>query len=300
MTRRLSLFAAFALTLTMVVGTGAAAAAGPFPARIDLPDGWMPEGITSGPGTTFYAGSLANGAIWRGNLRTGAGSVLVPGAAGHVAVGMDYQAGAKRLWVAGGPTGAVCVYDARSGAPLATYQFAAGFLNDLVVTPDAVYATDSFVQQLAVIPLGPGGALPAPGAAFVRPLSGDIAYVAGQLNANGIVATRGWLVLVQSNTGRLFRVDPFTGQTAAIDLGGYSVTAGDGLELHGDTLYVVRNQLRLVAVLRLDGGLGSATLLGELTSPDLDVPTTATFAAGRLWAVNARFGTPNPRRPTTG
>lgn len=28
-----------------------------------------------------------------------------------------------------------------------------------------------------------------------------------------------------------------------------------------------------------------------LTDPDLDVPTTATLAAGRLWAVNARFGT---------
>jgi hypothetical protein len=29
-----------------------------------------------------------------------------------------------------------------------------------------------------------------------------------------------------------------------------------------------------------------------VTDPDFDVPTTITFAAGRLWAVNARFGTP--------
>jgi hypothetical protein len=29
-----------------------------------------------------------------------------------------------------------------------------------------------------------------------------------------------------------------------------------------------------------------------VTSSGLDVPTTATLAAGRLWAVNARFGTP--------
>jgi hypothetical protein len=34
---------------------------------------------------------------------------------------------------------------------------------------------------------------------------------------------------------------------------------------------------------------------GVLSSPDLDVPSTATLARGSLWAVNARFGTvPDP------
>lgn len=295
-----------ALILALLVAAGAAPVAAHdaehdsagFPARIDLPNGWAPEGITAGRGTTVFVGSLANGAIWKGDVRTGQGRVLVPGVAGNVAVGVEYEARADRLWVAGGATGAVRAYDATSGRLLQTYAFSpAGFLNDLVVTRGAVYVTDSFIQQLDVIPLGRDGDLPAPSAATTLQLSGDISFVAGQFNANGIVASRGWLILVQSTTGRLFRVRPRTGVTKAIDLGGASVSFGDGLELHGRTLYVVRNQLNQVDVFRLGERLAAARLRGTITSPGLDVPTTIAFQAGRLWAVNARFST--PVTPTT-
>lgn len=269
-----------------------------FPATIDLPNGWAPEGITAGRGTTVFAGSLADGAIWKGDVRTGLGRVLVPGVPGNVAVGVEFEARANRLWVAGGPTGAVRVYDATSGALLQTYTFApVGFLNDLVVTRKAVYVTDSGIQQVVVIPLGRHGRLPDASATRTLPLGGDISFVPGEFNANGIVATRGWLVVVQSNTGRLFRVNPRTGVATTIDLGGASATFGDGLELRGRTLYVVRNQLNQVDVLKLGARLESARLRGTITSPDLDVPTTVAFQAGRLWAVNARFGT--PVTPTT-
>lgn len=295
-----------ALILALLVAAGAAPVAAhdtghrptSFPARIDLPGGWAPEGITAGRGSTVFVGSLVDGAIWKGNVRTGRGRVLVPGVAGNVAVGVEYEARANRLWVAGGATGAVRVYNATSGRLLKTYTFSpVGFLNDLVVTRGAVYVTDSGIQQLDVIPLRRHGRLPAPSATKTLPLSGDISFVARQFNANGIVAWRGWLILVQSNTGQLFRVSPRTGVAKKIDLGGASVSFGDGLELHGRTLYVVRNQLNEVAVLQLGGRLAAARLRGTITSPDLDVPTTIAFQAGRLWAVNARFGT--PVTPTT-
>src|SRR5947207_1295645 len=143
--------------------------------------------------------------------QAGSGHFLVPGVAGRVAVGVDYDTRSGRLWVAGGPTGRVSAYDASTGALLADYAFSApvGFINDLVVTRDAVYATDSNVQQLLVIPLGAGGELPAPSAAFKLALNGDITYAAG-FNANGNVAGRNRLILVQSNTGRLVSVDPRT------------------------------------------------------------------------------------------
>jgi DNA-binding beta-propeller fold protein YncE len=84
----------------------------------------------------------------------------------------------------------------------------------------------------------------------------------------------------------------------AIATGGYSVTNGDGLALRNGRLYVVRNQDNLVAVFNLGSDLLSAALVGEITSPgNLDVPTTATFALGKLWVVNARFNT--PPTPTT-
>lgn len=287
-----------ALTLgliTLTVTATPALAAPPFPDRIALPNGFAPEGITAGRGTTVYVGSLAGGAIWRGDVRTGTGSLLVAAAPGQVAAGTEFEDGAGRLWVAGGATGEVRVYDARTGELLATYGFEAGFLNDLVVTRDAVYVTDSLMPQLAVIPLGPGGALPSPADTTTLPLSG-IPYQAG-FNVNGIVAARGWLIVVQSNTGRLFRVDPDDGSADEIELGGASVRFGDGLELRGSTLYVVRNQVGVVSELRLGARLESARLLGQLTSASLAVPTTAAFVAADLWVVNARFGT--PPGPTT-
>jgi hypothetical protein len=102
------------------------------------------------------------------------------------------------------------------------------------------------------------------------------------------------LLVAQSSTGKLFRVDPATGTADEVDLGGVAVSSVDGLELQGGTLYAVRNS-DLVTVVRLGSQLATGTVLGDITDPGLDVPTTATVAAGRLWVVNARFGTgPTP------
>jgi sugar lactone lactonase YvrE len=294
--RRLATSLGLIVVLALSVGVAPVAAHGKgtdnLPERIDLPDGFQPEGIES-RGSWLYAGSLANGAIWRANARTGEGDYLVDGVAGNVAVGLHIDR-RGRLWVAGGPTGQIRVYDARTGQLLQTYQFqGTGFLNDLDISRNAVYATDSVNQQLAVIPLGKHGKLPAPSAAKTMPLTGDLVYQTG-FNANGIAARGGWLVLVQSNTGLLFRVNPRTGVTRQVDTGGYLVSNGDGLEFNGRTLYVVRNFDNLVAVLRVGKSLRHAKLIGEITAPAgaLAIPTTATVSLRALWVVNARFDTP--------
>jgi hypothetical protein len=283
MSRRLLFPAAALLALSLAAPP---VAAKPFPAEIPLPGGFQPDGT----GTSAYVGSLADGAIVRVNVRSGSVDPFAPGAEGRVTVGLDYEDGAHRLWAAGGPTGEVRAYDARTGEVLETYTFAAGFLNDVAVTEDAVYVTDSILQQLIVIPLPEDGSVPDPADAFTLPLTGDLEYIDG-FNVNGIVASDGWLILVQSNTGLLFRVDPTTGDTETIDLGGQSVSAGDGLELVGSTLYVVRNQLGEVLEIRLADDLLSGTVVETLEPAGVDVPTTAAFIAGRLWLVNARFGT---------
>ena len=114
--------------LTLLAGLAllAAAPAGAttsWPQTIPLPTGFQPEGIDVGNGHTFYVGSIPTGAVYRGDLRTAQGSVLVPAQAGRAAVGLDFAD--KRLFVAGGPTGRAWVYDARTGATLASYQLAA-------------------------------------------------------------------------------------------------------------------------------------------------------------------------------
>ncbi len=266
------------------------------PDRIDLPNGWQPEGITTDR-RSLYVGSLADGAIWQANPRTGDGEILAPGRTGRVAVGVEYDRRRDVLWVAGGPTNKVRAHDADTGKVLRTYSFPLStgrFLNDLVVTRRGVFATDSMNQELAVVPFKSNGdqqhSLPPRSKAMTLPLTGDLVYVEG-FNLNGIVKSHGRLLAVQTNTGLLFRINQRTGVTREVDLGGASLTNGDGLEIDDETLYVVRNQDNLVAVVELEDDLAGGELVDEITSTGFDVPTTAALALDALWVVNARFGT---------
>ena len=265
---------------------------------IALPPGLRPEGVTSDGDSTFYVGSLGDGRVVTGDLATGKTRVLVPGVDGRVAVGMQHDPRHDRLWVAGGPTGAVTVYDAGSGEELGRWLTPGSvFLNDVAVTRDAVYVTDSGRQRLVVVPLGDGGALPAADGATTLPLTGDLEVDPAAFNANGIRALRGdTLVLVQSNTGTLFLVDAATGTTDAVEMTEGTLAGGDGLELGAGRLFVVRGGGDdTVAVVRLDDGGTTAAVEQVVRDPAFDVPTTATFADGVLWAVNARFDTePTP------
>ena len=102
MPRLVALVAAVAfLAVSPAVGASPAGQSGNFPARIDLPNGFFPEGIESGRGTSFFVGSMPDGAIWRGDLRTGSGTVLAAGAPGRASAGIAYEAGRNRIWVAG-------------------------------------------------------------------------------------------------------------------------------------------------------------------------------------------------------
>ncbi len=298
--RLITLLALVLAAAAAVAPVASAQPAARFPETIPLPAGWQPEGIAKGRGTTLYAGSLANGAVWAGDARTGQGRVLVPGVTGRAAAGLKYDRRSERLFVSGGRTGQAFVYDARSGAQLAGFTFAAagaGFVNDVTLTRRAAYFTDSLQRQLYVLGYGRRGRLRAP---RTLPLTGDLVLVPPPgLNANGIAATPDGrtLILVQTATGKLFTADARTGVTREIDLGGATLPNGDGLLLKGRTLYVVQNRLNKIAVVRLAGDLGSGRVTGELTDPAFDVPTTITALRGRLYAVNARFGT--PPTPTT-
>lgn len=291
--RRTLLLTAFVAVLTASAATAKAS----FPDVIPLPNGWQPEGIAIGNGTTFYVGSIPTGAVYRGDLRTGKGTTLVQGAAGRAAIGVAYDRG--RLFVAGGSTGKGFVYDARTGAlvrelQLATAGGGATFVNDVVVTKRAAYFTDSNRAVLYRVALSRNGS-PA-GSAQAVPLTGDFQLAAG-FNLNGIDATPDGktLVVVQSATGKLFTVTAATGATKEIGLGGASLPNGDGLLLHGRTLYVVQNQSNRIAVVALARGLTSGTISRTITDSDFDVPTTIDRHGDRLYAVNARFGTtPGP------
>jgi sugar lactone lactonase YvrE len=266
----------------------------PFPQVIELPTGFRPEGIEVGRGTTFYVGSVANGAIFRGNLRSGNGGIFIPGAAGKAATGIELDR-LNRLFVAGATTGNAYVYNAKTGTLLRTYSLgtAPSFINDVVVTHDAAYFTDSLKDVLYRVPIGAGGSL---GNAQTITLGGDYVHVAGAFNLNGIDATPSGktLIAVQTVNVRLYRINPTSGVAKLISLGAESVPNGDGILLAGKTLYVVQNQLNQVAVIALRPGFASGRVVTRLSDPDFSVPTTIDDFGKRLYAVNARFGVPNP------
>ena len=301
MRRTLAITGVAALVATFAALTASAApGTTTFPEVIALPNGWLPEGIAVGKGSTFYSGSRADGAIYRGDLRTGEGSIFAPGVPGRVAVGLKVDQRGRYLFVAGGPTGQAYVFDADSGALVANYALTAPgtFVNDVIVTRDAAYFTDSARPVLYRLPLGQGGRVDPAATTEEIVLGGDWQQVPG-FNANGIEATPNgeWLIVVNSTVGALYRVDPRTGVATQIDLGGASVAAGDGLLLQGSTLYVVRNQLNTIVVIDLSSDLLQGTVSGEITSPLFDVPTTIAMFGSSLYAINARFST--PPTPTT-
>lgn len=284
-------------------GSPQALSVGPaFPSVIPLPDGFWPEGIDFGRGTTFYVGSLATGAIWRGDARTGTGGLLVPEQPGLEMVGLKYDARGDRLFVAGGFSGLAFVYDATSGAQLAAYALGApgaSLVNDVVVLRDAAYFTDSFNDVLYRIPLTRSGGLPPQSAVEVLPLTGDFESVANTPvgNANGIVATPDGrqLIIVNTTTGVLYRVDPQTGVATEIDVSGGSLEGGDGMLLIGKRLYVVLGHLNAIAEVVLSPDLASGEIVRLLTSPNLQFPSTIARLGNTLYAVNARFDvTPGP------
>jgi hypothetical protein len=274
-----------------------------FPAVINLPNGFQPEGITidrrGRDRGIAYFGSRVDGDIYAANLRTGKGKVISQGP-GSPSIGLktDHHG---LLYVSGGPAGTARVVDVHSGEILATYQLATNpttvptFVNDVVLTRNYAWFTDSQRPVLYRVPRAHHGHPARESAVHTLPLTGDWVQQPG-FNANGIAVTPDGrsLLVVQSPTGLLFKVHPRTGMATQVDLGGELLTNGDGLLVKGRTLYAVQNRLNQVAVVKLDRSGSSGRLLTTLRSPNFDIPTTIASYRKHLWLPNARFGLTAP------
>lgn len=284
----------------LVAGTMAgAAAAQPFPEVIVIEGASSAEGIAVGAGSTFYAGDLFLGDIYRGDLRSGSTSPFVDAPAGRMAVGMAADTRHGLLFVAGGATGMGYVYDSTTGADVGVLPLidpAQGtFINDVTVTRDAAWFTDSAHPHLYRVPIAPDGSVGAP-ATLV--LTGPAANQSGDFNLNGIAATANGKTLIVAHSGdaTLYTVDPATGASAPI--AGADVPAVDGILLEAGRLWAVQNFLNQVTEFRLSPDLSSATVQNVITHPAFQVPTTVARHGDKLALVNAKFDTGIP--PTAG
>lgn len=278
--------------LTALLAVAATAIAATRPKTIPLPNGWQPEGIAA-QGSRLYAGSMANGAVYTTDTRGRRKRVLVPGQKGRSLAGM--KVAGNRIFAAGATSKRLYIFNRRTGRDVRAFQIPdAGFINDVALLGRNAYFTESAAgKQLFYVVRRSGR-----GGVHKVPITGDLVFQDGS-NANGLVAAGNRLITVQTNTGGLFTLNPRTGASKKIALGGLAtdVKNGDGLLRQGRTLYVVENQDNRIAVVRLSRNLTTGTVTRFLTNPAFDIPTTVARAGGFLWAVNSRFGT--QATPTT-
>jgi sugar lactone lactonase YvrE len=281
------------LLLVAVVAVLAMPAAAAPAEVIVLPGATSAEGIANGGGTTFYAGDLFAGDIFRGDVQRGTAQLFIDAPAGRMAVGMAVDLEHDLLFVAGGFTAQAYVYDTRTGATVATYQFGAAstsVINDVAVTKDGAWFTDSFQPRLYFVPVSETGV---PGSFLTLQLAGPAAEISGQFNLNGIQATPNGktLIVAHSTNGELYTVDPVSGASATI--AGVSVPNVDGIVLLGTRLWAVQNTNRVTRV-QLSPHLTSGASEEVITSDLFQVPATAARFGSRLAVVNAKFDTGFP------
>lgn len=258
----------------------------------------FPEGIDV-IGGRFYVTSTRDGSILRGDLRQRRAERFIAAEKGQFgAVGI--RATADRLLVAGGPSGTVTVYDRSSGERVAGFSNGGGagtFVNDVAVAPNGdAYITDSSRPVVYRIPAAAlrqhrAGVQDLP---VFRDLRGTaFTYVAGAFNANGIVVTADGqsLLVVNSETGRLYRIRVGSGAVSRVQVTGGALTGGDGLVLlDSNVLYVVRNSVNRILEVRLSPDHAHGRVVSATSSPSFDFPTTAAVAGDRLLVVNSQFG----------
>src|SRR5262249_19181816 len=280
-------------------------ASDPYLDLVALPNDFPAEGFAIGNGTSFYVGSFAaqgnTGQILVGDLRTGKLAELVP-PTGIQVTGMKLDYRSNLLFVCRATAGGAVVYDAGTGREVRAYQFAGAptFINDVVLTQDAAYFTDSRQPRLYRIALGRRGE---PSADFsVIALPADFEWPAGagsynpNINANGIAASADgkFLIVVHTGKGTLYRVETSTQHVDRIALTGGDGTEagnGDGLMLYFDTLFMVKNRQNKVAVVQMSPDSLSGTIVRYLTepfqsNPALRVPTTMGYIGNSLYVVS--------------
>jgi Cu-Zn family superoxide dismutase len=252
-----------------------------------------PEGVaTSNHDGVFFVGATGDGTIYRGTIDGPTATEFIAGGAGKSAIGLKVVRG--KLYVAGGGTGKLTVYDLATKQTVASFDTGTGgFLNDLVVTGAGdVFVTDSFRPTLWHVT----GAQVEAGGGTPRgiPVGPEIAYEPGAFNLNGIVARKRGrqLIVVQSSNGKLFRIDlaggtPSRREIRQIDAD--PLPGGDGLLLDRGRLLVVQGSPAALRFVKLRGDAERGEIEQTRTDPSLRGPSTVARARDLYLVVNADF-----------
>lgn len=251
----------------------------------------FPEGVSYDAATgNFYVGSTTDGTLYVGNMDSDAMTVFSEGGADGrtAAIGTKVDDDGL-LWVAGGGTGQVFVYDTADASHVATFttpEAEETFINDLAITESGVYFTDSFRSTL----WRASGVESAEAEAWLDFTDTVLTYEDG-FNLNGIAPTADSqnLIAVHSGEGALYRIDIESQEVTLIDTGDAELTAGDGLALVDGTLYVTRNSFGEIVPVELSDDLSTGTAGAAITSDLFVYPTTIAYTGSSFLVTNSQF-----------
>ena len=318
MNKNFSKLAAIAFIVLALPVQLVSAADKPFPTRVSTLDGAASEGFAIGKGHTAY-NSSPDGSIYKVDLRSGEGEVLVDiqDPFDCLKLGMRVDDRTNYLFVAGCVYGNALVFDADNGALIMEYQLNTsgefGLPNDLTITKDAVYFTDSYRPVLYRLPLSSNGEIPLDaGAATEIPLPAEFAVNPNEpcCGGNGIVSTPNGktLIIGHSNLAQLYRLDTASGDIDQIALDGPLTGFLDGIAMQGRTLYIMTPydfpgppvSIDRIQVVELDKGYLTGTLAKTITDPDnLDGVASGAIFGNSLYVNNARYTVEFPPEPDT-
>ncbi|WP_410669746.1 hypothetical protein [Amycolatopsis sp. cmx-4-68] len=280
--------------LLLAVATPASAAT----RVIVLPGATSAEGITAAGGGTYYTGDLIAGTIFREDVRRGTAERFIEAPPGTMAAGVDFDRRHGLLFVAGAIGGKAYVYDVRTKAKVADFTFGdpqTSYVNDVVVTPQGAWFTDSYHPQLFFVPFAAGGL----GTPRTLPLSGPGAGGSpGNFFMNDIIATPSGDTLLVAATipGKVYKIDPRTGVSK--EIAGVEAPSVASLVLEGQRLWAVQLDDKITRWC-LDGDLSHGRPAGTITDPLFDQPVSAIKIGDHLAVVNSHIysGYP-PTSPT--
>jgi streptogramin lyase len=258
--------------------------------------GDTPEGIEVTKDGTIYVTSVGTGAVYRG-------SVGNPHLRPFLAAGSDGRTSATgvhvdrwgRVLIAGASTSKLFLYDVHGRLLAARTAQAGSFLNDFVITDDAVYVTDSAHNQIwraSLTEAGLGELEPW----LTRDKIQPIPYF-----LNGIVTDGRTLLVGEQGQDLTYRIDLRTKSVQPLEItGANGVLSGDGYLLEGHRLYAVYNAGGGKYVTRLawlNQDFTKATVIADSDPGALNAtPTTIARDRDRLLWVNSQLdaapGTP--------
>mgnify|MGYP003575706670 CR=1 FL=1 len=267
---------------------------------LPLPDtAAYPEGVAVDPATgAIYTNSANTGVVFRVDPDTGAAARVAdplglgdspPAKPVSVALGLKAD-GEGRLWVAGARSGSMHVVDIATGERLARFTTPEGpwLINDVALTPDAAYFTDTLRPVLwRVARDSIADAVLEPWLSF----EGTALQYGEEPNLNGIVATPDgrYLIVVLMKTGKLFRIDTRTRDIVAIDTGASALDGGDGLALVDQRLFLVRQSAGEVVALDLSSDGVTAVEAKRIKPAELAWPATIAVRGDRLIVANSQL-----------